>query len=126
MGLFDGFKQTAYEAVLPSVVVPLFRQYAGQGCKDLKIAILLNVDLYQIWVANAEAEKKRNPRLWTPDEVRNVASRFRDAKGLITVENVRKWLKDQGCQDILLTVDTTPGGRAWLDKQVSRFKMELF
>lgn len=126
MRFLDGFMGAAYDAVLPSMVVPLFRRYAGPGCKDLKMAILLRTDIYTVWCDNAAEEKRNNPAMMTPEDVRSIAKRFPGAKKHITSDRVRKWLHDQGCQDILVAVDATPGGRTWLERQVEAFKEGLF
>lgn len=126
MGIIDSLMGSAYDAILPSVVVPLFRKYAGPGCRDLRRAIQCDADIYKLWVANAVEEKKKIPSMWTPDDLRSLASKFPQAKEHITAERVRKWLHDHGCQDILWTIDSTPGGRTWLERQVEAFKEGLF
>jgi hypothetical protein len=117
MGLFSGLS----ESVVSGILCNYFRRYAGPQCRDLKLAIQQNVDLYQLWVDNAESEGVRGPR-----EVRSWARMFPKVESMVTPANLKRWLREQGMGDIARTVESTAGGEEWLAWQITRFKVGLW
>jgi len=117
MGLFSGIS----EGVVSSILCGYFRKYAGPDCTDLRVAIDRNIDLYQLWVDNARAEGVRGPK-----EVRTWTRMFPDVQYMVTTQNVKRWLREQGLDDIARTVETTRGGDKWLEWQIQRFRAGLW
>ncbi len=117
MGLFSGIS----EGVVSSILCGYLKKYAGPGGSDLKLAINKNVDLYQLWVENARAEGVRGPR-----EVRTWTRMFPKVQYMMTPQNVKRWLREQGLEHIARTVETTEGGEKWLAWQVERFRTGLW
>ncbi len=107
--------------MISSFLCDYLKKYAGPGCANLRIAIEKNVDLYQLWVENAHAEGVRGP-----SEVRTWTHLFPHAQDMITPQNVKRWLRDQGLENIALTVECTEGGDKWLEWQVERFRSGLW
>lgn len=120
-GMFDGIGDKIAEHVIPGMVCGYLRQYAGQNCQNLKVAICLNMDIFDLWVQNAEKEGIR-----TLADVQNMTRKAPKARNLVTTTNVRKWLLEEGMTDIIKTVDTTPGGTQWFEWTVMRFREGLW
>ena len=112
---------TIGNAILPGMVVDVFRRYKGEGCKDLRTGILINVDLWRVWEVNAEQCGEM-----TPDQARKYASMFPDGRNLLNCENLRKWLLQEREWDIVRTIDSTPGGQDWLERTIARFRDGLW
>ena len=117
MGILSGIS----EGVVSSILCGHLKKYAGPGCADLRLAISQNIDLYQLWVENARAEGVRGPR-----EVRSWTRMFPKVQYMMTTKNVKRWLREQGLESIVRTVESTEGGDQWLEKQLARFRAGLW
>lgn len=117
MGILSGIS----EGVVSSVLCGYLKKYAGPGCADLRVAICQNVDLYQLWVENARAEGVRGPK-----DVRSWTRMFPKVQYMMTTKNVKRWLREQGLDNIARTVESTEGGEQWLEWQVERFRTGLW
>ena len=107
--------------LLSSVLVPLIVQFAGENNKDLKTAIMLDIDIIKIY-----QEQGHEATSWTWDRVRPIARKFKDKGNLVSVENVLKWLRDSGHGDVAKVVETEPGGTEWLEKTLKKIRRDLF
>jgi hypothetical protein len=121
LGLLGKLGDTIGNAVLPGMVVDIFRKYKGPDCKDLRTGILINVDLWRLWEINAEQYGEM-----TPEKARDYAGMFPNGKQMLTCENLRKWLLQEREWDIVRTIDSTPGGQAWLERTIERFREGLW
>lgn len=108
-------------AFLSSIVVGAISKYAGDDCKNLRTAIALNIDIFDLWVKNYE-----NEGLYGPDEARRWASMFPSGKNLLTASNVRIWMNEQGCSHVVEALNTIPGGDKWLRQTLDSFKRGLW
>lgn len=106
---------------LRSLVVGYFQKYAGPEGKDLKKAILLDIDLWQLWCDNYECEG-----VYSPEQARAWAKMFPSGRNLLTVPNLRLWLQDEGCTDILHVLNTTPGADSWVRWTLNNFAKGLW
>jgi hypothetical protein len=117
MGLFSSLS----EGMVSSILCGYLRKYSGPNCTNLRTAIDQNVDLYKLWAENARAEGVRGPR-----EVRQWTRMFPRVQYMMTAPNVKRWLREQGMENIARTVETTKGGDECLEWQVGRFRTELW
>ena len=117
MGIFSSLS----EGMVSSILCSYLRRYSGPGCANLRTAISQNIDIYQLWVENARAEGVRGP-----GEVRQWARMFPHVQRMMTTQNVKRWLREQGLGNIARTVETTEGGEAWLEWQIGRFRTGLW
>ena len=51
---------------------------------------------------------------------------FPKVQRMMTSQNVKRWLREQGLHDIAVTVERTDGGEEWLAWQVERFRAGLW
>jgi hypothetical protein len=117
-----GIVQKVAESVIRPMVVELLDKYSGgSNCVELKKAIILNWDLYQIWLDNY-----RNEGVQGPEDARKWTAMAPSARGLLTPDNVRKWLLLEKKFDILRTIDTTYGGKDWFERTINKFREELW
>ncbi|MGE5379308.1 MAG: hypothetical protein ACM3L5_00370 [Candidatus Saccharibacteria bacterium] len=107
--------------MVSSILCGYLKRYSGPGCTNLRTAINQNVDIYKLWVENAKAEGVRGPR-----EVRHWTRMFPHVERMMTPQNVKRWLREQGMENIARTVETTEGGEKWLEWQVGRFRTGLW
>jgi hypothetical protein len=121
MGMFDGLTAAIAEPIMQTMVVDQIKRYAGPRGEGLRIAICLNKDIYQLWVDNADAEGIQGI-----DQARTWTRRAPTAKNLLTSENVKEWLRCQKCSHLISIIETTPGGNAWLEWTVRRFRDGLW
>lgn len=120
--MFDGVLETIAKAILPSLFCPIMRDAAGPGCKNLKMAILLNEDLLDAY-KNAEDDGGG----WSYERVRSIATRYPKLKEMITTELVMDWLKQQDdTLPLVHMIEHTVGGRYWLEQQVASFRRDFF
>ncbi|MBI0582628.1 MAG: hypothetical protein ISF22_00215 [Methanomassiliicoccus sp.] len=117
MGIFSGIS----ESVVSGIMCSYLQKYSGPKCGNLRKAIVRNVDLYRLWTENAASEGVRGPR-----EVRQWTKMFPKTQRLMTPQNVKRWLREQGLDEIAATVEGTEGGDAWLAWQVERFRTGLW
>ncbi|WP_019177273.1 hypothetical protein [Methanomassiliicoccus luminyensis] len=117
MGILSGIS----EGIVSNIVCGHFRKYAGPRCCNLKRAIYDDVDLFQLWVDNAPREGVHGLR-----EARQWTRGFPKVQYMLTPDNVKRWLMEQGMRDIVCTVESTEGGEEWLDWQIRRFRTGLF
>jgi hypothetical protein len=106
---------------MSGILCGYLRKYSGPDCRNLRTAISKNIDLYDLWNKNA-----LNEGVHGPVEVRHWTKRFPQAKRLMTPQNVKRWLKEQGLEDIAKTLERTEGGEVWLTWQVDRFRSGLW
>ncbi len=117
-----GIVQRVAESVIRPMVVDLLDKYSGGcNCVELRKAIILNWDLYQIWLDNYQNEGVQGP-----EDARKWTAMAPSAKDLLTTDNVRKWLLLEKKFDILRTIDTTYGGKDWFDRTIKKFREELW
>jgi hypothetical protein len=109
------------EAVIPGMVTSAICNYAGDGCCNLKTAILLDIDVFQLWVENAEQEG-----ITDLQSARKYARMAPSGKNLLTVSNVRRWFLEKGMTDVIRIIDGTPGGTEWFDKTIQAFRKGLW
>lgn len=121
MGILDKMTEKVGTAFLRSLVVGYFKRYAGDGAKNLRTAIVLQMDLWQMWCANYECEG-----LYGPEQAKAWAKMYPSGKNLLTVPNLRLWLEDEGCREILYTLDNTPGADEWLRWTLNNFAKGLW
>lgn len=119
--MFEGITNKIAESVVPPIVVGAIAKYKGDGCRNLKMVIALDTDIYELWVQNAQ-----NEGIYDLDTARRYAGMAKDAKNLLTVSNVRQWLFQEGQADIVRTIDETPGGTDWLERTLNKFKEGLW
>lgn len=117
MGLLSGVS----ESVVSGILCGYLEKYSGPQCTNLRTAITKNIDLYRLWTENAAREGVRGPR-----EVRQWTRMFPKAQRMMTPQNVKRWLREQGHEDIAMAVEGTDGGEAWLAWQVERFRTGLW
>ena len=117
MGLIGGIS----EGIVSNIVCGYFERYAGPRCCNLRQAIVEDIDLFQLWVDNAHREGVHGL-----SEARQWSRRFPKVQRMVTTRNVKRWLLEQGLDDIVYTVETTAGGEEWLDWQVKRFRTGLW
>lgn len=117
MGLFNSIS----ESVVSGILCDYLEKYSGPQCSNLRAAIANNVDLYELWRENAAREGVRGPR-----EVRQWTRMFPKVQRMMTSQNVKRWLREQGLHDIAVTVERTDGGEEWLAWQVERFRSGLW
>ncbi len=121
MGIFSSLTQGFTEVVVSNLLCNYFKIYAGPQCANLKTAIANNVDIYQLWVENAHREG-----VWDLREARRWTHMFPKVQSMVTPQSVKRWLKEQGLNDIVSTVENTSGGNEWLAWQVNRFRAGLW
>lgn len=119
--MFEGITNKIAESVVPTLVVDTIARYKGEGCRNLKLAIALDTDIFQLWVENAE-----NEGIYDLETARRYAGMAKDARKLLTMSNVRQWLLQQGQADIVRVIDATPGGNDWLERTLEKFKIGLW
>jgi hypothetical protein len=119
--MFEGITNKIAESVVPPIVVGAIAKYKGEGCRNLKLAIALDTDIFQLWVNNA-----RDEGIYDLETARHYAGMAPDAKNLLTMSNIRKWLMQEGQCDIVRVIDDTPGGNDWLERILERFKEGLW
>jgi hypothetical protein len=117
MGLLSGIG----EDVVSGILCGYLRKYSGPKCTNLRAAIVQNVDLYNLWIENSMKEGVRGPR-----EVRHWTKRFPKYQRMMTPQNVKRWLREQGLDNIARTVENTEGGEQWLEWQLERFRTGLW
>jgi hypothetical protein len=106
---------------LRSLVVGYFQRYAGPDAKDLRTAIILDIDIWQLWCDNCESEG-----IYTPEQARAWAKMFPSGRNLLTVTNLKLWLQEENCQDILRILDKTAGSDEWLRFTLKNFTKGLW
>jgi hypothetical protein len=119
--MFGKLTNAVAEAIIPGLVTSAICKYAGDGCCNLKTAILLDIDVFQLWVENAEQEGVTGV-----DEARKWARMAPSSKNLLTTTNVRKWFMEKGMFDVIRTIDGTPGGTEWFEKTLMAFRRGLW
>jgi len=117
VGLLSGVS----EEVISRILCGYLDRYSGPQCRNLGQAIADDLDLYGLWTENAAGEGVRRPR-----EVRRWARMFPGVRRMMTPQNVKRWLREHGREDITLTVENSDGGEAWLAWQVERFRTGLW
>jgi hypothetical protein len=116
-----GILSSVSEGVVSSILCSYLQKYSGPQCRNLRSAIENNVDLYRLWTENAAREGVRGPR-----EVRQWTRMFPHVQRMMTPQNVKRWLREQGLDQIATEVERTEGGEAWLAWQVERFRVGLW
>lgn len=121
MGIINGVINGASEKVVSGLLCGYLRRYAGPQCANLKTAIANRTDIYQLWVENAGREGIHGLR-----EARFWSHKFPKVQYMVTPNNVKRWLRQEGLVDIVRTVESTPGGEQWLAWQLDRFRAGLW
>lgn len=121
MSVLDAIIKGFVNGALPGVICPIIQEAAGPNCKNLKIAIYMNDSLLKAYRDNA-----RSVGLWDYEIVQRTAKRFPQARDMVTSSEVLVWLKKRGHEDIVQTLEQTPGGLIWLNRQIEDFKTDLF
>ena len=121
MSFLDAVIKGFVNGALPGIICPIIQQAAGPNCKSLKLAIFMNDSLLKAYKENAQTVG-----LWDYDTVRSTAKRFPQAREMVTSSEVLVWLKKRGHEDIVQTLEQTPGGLIWLNRQIEDFKHDLF
>ena len=121
MGVWDRVTAAIAEPIMQTMVVEQITRYAGEKGDGLKIAICLNKDIYQLWID--EAEQEGIPGL---EEARKWSKKAPTAWQYLTSKNIKVWLEDQKCHHLVLIIEQTPGGNAWLEWTCKRFREGLW
>ena len=108
------------KAFLPSIFCNIISNAAGDKCKNLRMAILMNDDLLDAYKKADDGEG------WCYSKVVAITKNYPTVKKMITTDLVLEWLGDQKMVDIITTIKGTAGGRFWLEQQVEHFKRDLF
>ena len=116
-----GFFNSISESFVSGILCDYLERYSGPQCINLRTAIANNVYLYELWRENAAREGVRGPK-----EARQWARMFPKVQRMMTSQNVKRWLREQGLHDIAVTVERTDGGEEWLAWQVERFRAGLW
>ena len=115
-----GLANRIAEPFIRPMVVSILDRYS-QDLEGLKGAILLNMDIYQLWEDKCEEEG-----VTSPEQARQWTRMAPDAKDLLTAQNVRIWLMREKKFGIINTIDSTAGGNEWLERTLKRFRDELW
>jgi hypothetical protein len=109
------------ENMVSGILCGYLKKYSGPQCSNLRAAIVHNVDLYNLWMENAIKEGVHGPR-----DVRHWTKHFPKYRSMMTPQNVKRWLREQGLEDIAATLERTEGGEVWLAWQLDRFRTGLW
>ena len=124
MDFFGKLKDKVTESMLSRIIINVINNYAGEDGDDLRMGILLDVNLMKLWSEN-EAEAM-NDGVWGIERVRELASQFPDAEQLVTAENVMKWLDKEELFYITDIIKNTAGGMLWMEQQCYSIRNMLF
>lgn len=116
MSVLDGVA----ERLISSRLVPLIEEYAGPNCKNIRLAILLNIDLMELYARN------ENVGGYSLSQVRGFASKFPEYAKFVSSAFVVKWLKEARRDDIVEALNETAGGMLWLDAQIEKVRREIY
>lgn len=118
--MFDSVVEAVARAVLPSIVCPILRDTAGPSCRNLKRAIYLNEDLLEAY------KKADEGKSWGYTNAKKVARQYPNVADMITPDIILQWLREEDMNEISQVIEGTAGGKYWLERQVMRFKSDLF
>jgi hypothetical protein len=107
------------ERIIRSRLVPIIRQYCGDDCRELKICVLLNVDLLALFREQQSVEGI------SYDTVRSWARRFPSVEKVVTMDNLKRWLAED-CPEAVVAIGSVAGGWLWLEMLLSRVRREFF
>jgi hypothetical protein len=114
-----GLIEVMAERVIRSKLVPLVRQYSGDGYRQLKLCILLNIDLLAAFKGQGGVGGV------SYDQVRALTRKFPSVQKVVTVENLRRWLEED-CPEAVAVIDRAPGGWLYMQMLIDRVRREFF